>query len=86
MKKAVGAVILLLVVAAGVFLLTKKEKKSELKEVIVKKVTTDRFIESIKVEGDIEIKDEKEIFLSKNQRVENVFVEEGDEVKKERYL
>ena len=56
MKKAVGAVILLLVVAAGVFLLTKKEKKSELKEVIVKKVTTDRFIESIKVEGDIEIK------------------------------
>lgn len=82
MKKAVGAVLLLLVVAAGVFMLTKKEKKSELKEVIVKKVTTDRFIESIKVEGDIEIKDEKEIFLSKNQRVENVFVEEGDEVKK----
>ena len=50
--------------------------------VIVKKVQYGTFVNGIDEEGEVQVKDEKEIFVSKSQRIVDVLAEVGDEVKK----
>ncbi len=84
MKKKIFIIsaVLILIAGTGFIINSKKSKKAEAKEVIVKSVEIGNFTDSIDVEGDIEIKNQKDIYISKSQRVVDVLVEEGDEVKK----
>ena len=83
MKKIIiiATIVIIGLTAAAIFSL-KKENTKATTEVIVKKAEFSKFVESIKAEGTVEIKNDKEIFLAKNQRVETVPVEVGDEVKR----
>ena len=87
MKKIIiiATIVIIGLTAAAIFSL-KKENTKATTEVIVKKAEFSKFVESIKAEGTVEIKNDKEIFLAKNQRVETVPVEVGDEVKKGQVL
>jgi multidrug efflux pump subunit AcrA (membrane-fusion protein) len=84
MKKKIILILAVLIVIAGAFFIinSKKSKKTEAREVIVKNMEIGTFIDSIDIEGNIEIKNQKDIYISKSQRVVDVLVEEGDEVKK----
>lgn len=84
MKKKIFIIstILILIAGIGFIINSKKSKKAEVKEVIVKKVQYGTFVNGIDEEGEVQVKDEKDIFVSKSQRIVDVLAEVGDEVKK----
>ena len=68
MKKKILIIIVIIAVVAGgvLFINLKKGKQTEVKEVIAKKAEVGTFTNSVDVEGDIEIKNQKEIYVSKS--------------------
>ncbi|MGM0508692.1 MAG: efflux RND transporter periplasmic adaptor subunit [Fusobacteriota bacterium] len=85
MKKIITGIILAIIifgVGGFYYYRYKNSDENKISEVIVKTPQKGEIASSVKTEGTIEIKNEEVIFLSKAQRVEKVYVDEGDEVKK----
>jgi len=84
MKKIVG-IITLIIILMGigmVFYYKQGNKEAEIVEVVIKNPRTGSISESVETAGEVKIKNEEAIYISKNQRVTKVYVDEGDEVKK----
>lgn len=83
-KMAVFLIIAALGVGAAAFFsgANQNKKENDIKEVIVQSANTEEILQSVSAEGEVEITNEEEIYVSKSMRVDEVFVEENDTVKK----
>ena len=84
LKKIVIVSLISVLILGGIVYIKKdkKDKNANIKEVVVKEIKITDIKDVVKVDGTVEVKNEELIYLSKTQRVDEVFVEEGDEVKK----
>ncbi len=83
MKKII---LLIVIILAGLgtyqYIQTKKSNEKEIKQVVVENLKKENLHSSIEAEGTVEVTNEVDIYVSKSQRIDKVYFEEGDEVKK----
>lgn len=82
MIKKIVILIVVIILALSIFLGTKKEKTAEIKEVVLKEVVLGTLNKTIKADGLVEIKNEEKIYVSRSMRIDDVYFDEDDEVKK----
>ncbi|QCX33442.1 HlyD family efflux transporter periplasmic adaptor subunit [Caloramator sp. E03] len=81
-KKIVISVLVLILFAASVLFAVKSSNKTKTTSVTLSSISKKDLIQSISLTGNIEPKDKQEITLSNAQKVSEIYVTEGKEVKK----
>lgn len=81
-KKIVISVLVVALLAVSVFFAVKSSSKTKVTSVTLSSISKKDLIQSISLTGNIEPKDKQEIALNNAQKVSEIYVTEGKEVKK----
>ncbi|BDU50948.1 efflux RND transporter periplasmic adaptor subunit [Haliovirga abyssi] len=86
MKKISIFVVILIILGSGYFYIQKNSKNSKnsskIKDVVVEKAKKGDYLETIKVDGVVEVKNVVNVYLAQAETAKKIFVEVGDRVKK----